>query len=61
MIFLAGSVLVFGGIVAMVLGALCDASERILKASYAAAISGMMLWLLSSMLSATPAILVTMP
>jgi hypothetical protein len=61
MIFLAGSVLVFGGIAAMVLGALLDLSERILKASYAAAISGMMLWLLSSLLSVSPAILVTMP
>ncbi len=61
MIFLAGSVLVFGGIAAMVLGALLDLSERILKTSYAAAISGMMLWMLSSLLSAAPRIMETMP
>jgi hypothetical protein len=61
MIFLAGCVLVFGGIAAFFLSALFDASERILKASYAAAISGLMLWLLSILLSATPAILETMP
>ena len=61
MIFLAGSVLVFGGAAANFLAALFDASERILKASYAAAIIGLMLWMLSFLLSVSPAIMETMP
>ncbi len=61
MIFLAGSVLFFGGIFSMFVGVLFDWSERIIRLSSVAWIIGLMLWLLSSMLSATPAILVTMP
>ena len=61
MIFLAGSVLFFGGMIAMLIGVFFDWSERAVKLSAAAWIVGLMLWLLSSLLSATPAILVTMP
>jgi hypothetical protein len=60
MIFLAGCVLVFGGIAAGVLGAFIE-SERTLKASCVAAISGVMLWQLSSRLSAAPKIMEAMP
>jgi hypothetical protein len=61
MIFLAGSFLFFGGTTVAVMAALFDASERTLRASCVAAIIGLMLWLVSSLLSVTPAILETMP
>jgi predicted membrane metal-binding protein len=61
MIFLAGCALVFGGVAAIVVSALFDLSERILKASGVAAIIGAMLWMLSIMLSTAPRIMETMP
>ncbi|MFO0448436.1 MAG: hypothetical protein ACK52I_07190 [Pseudomonadota bacterium] len=61
MIFLAGSVLFFGGIISMLVGVLFDWSERAVKLSSVAGHVGLMLWLLSSMLSAAPAIMETMP
>jgi hypothetical protein len=61
MIFMIGSVLFFGGMIAMLIGVFFDWSERDVKLSSVAGHVGLMLWLLSSMLSATPAILVTMP
>jgi hypothetical protein len=60
-VFLAGGVLFFGGIISMLVGVLFDWSERAVKLSSVVWIVGLMLWLLSSLLSATPAILVTMP
>jgi hypothetical protein len=57
MIFLAGSVLVFGGVAGVCFGAVIE-HERILKASGFAAIIGAMLWLLES---AAPRIMETMP
>jgi hypothetical protein len=61
MIFLAGSVLLFGGIFSMLVGVFFDWSERAVKLSSVAWIIGLMLWLLSILLSVTPAIVVTMP
>ena len=61
MIFMIGSVLFFGGMIAMLIGVFFDWSERAVKLSSVAWIVGLMLWLLLSMLSVTPAIVVTMP
>ncbi len=61
MIFLAGSILFFGGIISMLIGVFFDWSERAVSLSASAGIVGLMLWLVSSLLTATPAILVTMP